>query len=104
MVRTFHTTQGRFQAFTSAIKPRDYVAIEFGSNDEGEFATSNGKDDRPELRREVCWLSTSTKNEMNTVYAYHGYIILAGPNCAENEVDFISSSEPPSNMYATADL
>jgi rhamnogalacturonan acetylesterase len=82
-------------------QPGDYVAIEMGWNDAGNFTNPNGRPDCPGSGWEVCWLFNSTTNVTVPVYTYHAYMVWAGRNLTEKGVNVIISSQTPGNTWVT---
>ena len=48
------TREKRFDAIANALKPGDFVVIEFGHNDGGSLANDNGRSDCPGSGSETC--------------------------------------------------
>jgi rhamnogalacturonan acetylesterase len=90
-----YTVQGRFQAIVDAVKPGDFVVIEFGRNDGGNYSNPNGRPDCPGNDGETCWDPTSN----TTVYTFHAYMVWAGRNLTEKGAHVIISSLVPTNPY-----
>jgi len=97
-----YTREGRFAAIARALKPGDWVVIEFGHNDGGSpypAASDNGRADCPGQGNETC--PTVYLNATEIVLTYPAYLINASKSFLAKGARVVISSATPDNPWET---
>ncbi|KAF2671988.1 secreted rhamnogalacturonan acetylesteras-like protein [Microthyrium microscopicum] len=93
-----YTVEKRFDEVASAVKPGDYVVIEFGHNDGGGIQKNdNGRADCPGTGKETCQ-TTNAKGNRETVLTFQAYLVNAGKQMIGKGAKVVFSSMTPNNV------